>query len=190
MIEKHPQTRSRAQAALNAATSGPSTRHMIEGLVSIDRPCSAYSGKTTRSSVGMPFFAFVTMATIFCTCARRSTGVATTGSCSCTSPMTTPRGDLFNPPSPLMASLRCWYAERYAGAGFGAVSLAYAPSARARAGWGRRRLLVTEGEEQPRYERVFRHAEPVDRPPRRREREASEDPHVPVSDEPPVVPDD
>lgn len=32
-------------------TSGPSSVHMISGLVSIDRPCSAYSGNTTRSMV-------------------------------------------------------------------------------------------------------------------------------------------
>ena len=38
-------------AALNAATSGPSMRHISSGAVLIDRPCSAYSGKTTRSIV-------------------------------------------------------------------------------------------------------------------------------------------
>ena len=38
------------QAALNAATSGPSMRHISSGAVLIDNPCKAYSGKTTRSS--------------------------------------------------------------------------------------------------------------------------------------------
>ena len=33
-------------------TSGPSSSHMISGLVSIDRPCSVYSGNTTRSIAG------------------------------------------------------------------------------------------------------------------------------------------
>ena len=62
MMEKQPHTFSRAQAVLNVATSGPSSRHMISGLVSIDSPCRAYSGNTTRSSVGIPFLALVTRA--------------------------------------------------------------------------------------------------------------------------------
>ena len=53
MIEKQPQIRCSTQAALNAATSGPSSVHMSSGAVFIDRPCSAYSGNTTRSIVGM-----------------------------------------------------------------------------------------------------------------------------------------
>ncbi len=75
---------------------------MISGLVSIDRPWSEYSGNTTRSMVGMPLRALVTMAEILFVCAARSAFVATTGSWSCTNPMTTPSGDLFNPPSPVM----------------------------------------------------------------------------------------
>src|SRR5258708_35078379 len=53
MIEKQPQMRCSAQACLNAATSGPSSEHMMAGSVLIGRPCSAYSGNTTRSIVGM-----------------------------------------------------------------------------------------------------------------------------------------
>src|SRR5881396_1304422 len=102
MIEKQPQIFSLAHAVLNAATSGPSSRHMISGLVSIESPCSEYSGKTTRSMVGMFFRALVTIALILLVCAARSALVTTTGSCDCTRPITTPSGDLFNPPSPLM----------------------------------------------------------------------------------------
>src|SRR5438309_3095263 len=105
MIEKQPQIFSLAHAVLNAATSGPSSRHMISGLVSIERPCSEYSGKTTRSIVGMPFRALVSKAQILFACAARSALVTTTGSCDCTSPITTPSGDLFSPPSPLIALL-------------------------------------------------------------------------------------
>src|SRR2546422_2643412 len=72
MIEKQPQIFSLAHAVLNAATSGPSSRHMMSGLVSIERPCSEYSGKTTRSIVGMPFRALVTKAQILFACAARS----------------------------------------------------------------------------------------------------------------------
>jgi len=49
--------------------------------------------------------ALPTIATIRSACAASCTGVSTTGSCSCTSPITTPFGDLFNPPSPLMVRL-------------------------------------------------------------------------------------
>ena len=79
MIEKQPHTFSRAQAALNAATSGPSSRHMISGFVSIDRPCRAYSGNTTRSRLGIPFLALVTMAEIRSVWRARSALVTTTG---------------------------------------------------------------------------------------------------------------
>src|SRR5712671_8157777 len=51
MIEKQPQILLSMQAFLNAATSGPSSWHMMSGLVSIDRPCREYSGNTTRSMV-------------------------------------------------------------------------------------------------------------------------------------------
>ena len=51
MMEKQPQMLLSTQACRNAATSGPSSRHMISGLVSIDSPCSEYSGNTTRSMV-------------------------------------------------------------------------------------------------------------------------------------------
>src|SRR6186997_1079264 len=95
------------QAALKAATSGPSSRHMISGLVSIDRPCSEYSGNTTRSMVPRLRLALPTMLTIRSVCRARSALVATTGSCSWTSPMTTPSGDLLRPPSPFMASSCC-----------------------------------------------------------------------------------
>src|SRR5262245_51875482 len=101
MIEKQPQIRCVAHAAWNAATSGPSSVHMMAGFVSIDSPCNAYSGKTTRSIVGMPSRAFATIRQIFSVCRARSSGVATTGNWSCTSPITTPLGDLFRPPSPL-----------------------------------------------------------------------------------------
>ena len=65
MMEKQPQMRLSMQACLKAATSGPSSVHMISGLVSIERPCSAYSGKTTRSIVPRLRRALPTMATIF-----------------------------------------------------------------------------------------------------------------------------
>src|ERR1043166_6339160 len=92
------------QAWRNAATSGPSTEHMIAGLVSMERPCSAYSGNTTRSMVGMLRRALLTMATMVSVCLARSVGVATVGSCSWTRPMTTPLGDLLRPPNPFMGS--------------------------------------------------------------------------------------
>src|SRR5262245_44063435 len=104
MIEKQPQILCSMQAFLNAATSGPSRRHMISGLVSIDSPCSAYSGNTTRSMVPRLRRALPTISTILCVCAARSAGVTTTGSCSCTSPMTRPFSDLLRPPSPLIAA--------------------------------------------------------------------------------------
>ena len=91
------------QAFLNAATSGPSRRHMIEGFVSIDRPCSEYSGNTTRSMVERLRRALPTMATILSVWRARSSLVTTTGNCNCTSPITTPSGDLLRPPSPFMS---------------------------------------------------------------------------------------
>src|SRR2546426_6704055 len=90
MIEKQPQIFSLAHAVLNAATSGPSSRHMISGLVSIERPCSEYSGKTTRSIVGMPFRALVTKAQILFACAARSAFVTTTRSEEHTSELQSP----------------------------------------------------------------------------------------------------
>src|ERR1700730_6391222 len=51
MIEKHPQMRLSTQACLKRPTSGPSSVHMMSGLVSMLSPCSAYSGNTTRSIV-------------------------------------------------------------------------------------------------------------------------------------------
>ena len=45
MIEKQPQILFVRQACRKAATSGPSMRHMISGFMSIDSPCSAYSGE-------------------------------------------------------------------------------------------------------------------------------------------------
>src|SRR3981081_650825 len=102
MMEKQPQIRFSMQAFLNAVTSGPSRRHMIAGFVSIDRPCKAYSGNTTRSMPGILRRAFATIAQMRSVCSARSCGVRTTGSCSCTMPSTTPFGDLFNPPSPLI----------------------------------------------------------------------------------------
>ena len=51
MMEKQPQILLSMQAFWNAATSGPSRRHIIAGLVSIDRPCREYSGNTTGSMV-------------------------------------------------------------------------------------------------------------------------------------------
>src|SRR3974390_2251173 len=102
MIEKQPQIRLSMQAFLNAATSGPSRRHMIAGLVSIDSPWSEYSGKTTRSMVERLRRALPTLATMRSGWGARAALVTTTGNCSCTSPITTPSGDLFNPPSPFM----------------------------------------------------------------------------------------
>jgi hypothetical protein len=98
------------QAFLKLATSGPSSRDISSALVSIDRPCSEYSGKTTRSIVDMPLRAFAAIAQIFLVCAARSLLVAMVGNCSCTNPITTPSGVLFNPPSPLIRSLhlRAW----------------------------------------------------------------------------------
>ena len=80
MMEKQPQMLLSMQACLNAATSGPSSEHMMAGLVSIDRPCRAYSGNTTRSMVGMLRRALPTMATMRRVWAARSSGVLTTGS--------------------------------------------------------------------------------------------------------------
>src|SRR5277367_3535597 len=103
MMEKQPQMRLSRQACLNAAISGPSTDHMIAGFMSIDRPCREYSGKTTRSIVAMLRRALPTVATIFFVCAARSAGVTTTGNCNCTTPTTTPFGDLLRPPSTFIA---------------------------------------------------------------------------------------
>src|SRR3984957_20390756 len=103
MMEKQPQMLFSRQAFLNAAISGPSSEHMIVGFMSIDRPCSEYSGKTTRSIVAMLRRALPTVATIFCACAARLPGVTTTGNCNCTTPTTTPIGDLLRPPSPFIA---------------------------------------------------------------------------------------
>src|SRR6266446_3454412 len=105
MIEKQPQIFWSAHACLNAAISGPSSEHMMAGLVSIDRPCSAYSGNTTRSMVGMLRRALPTISTMRRVCAASCSGVLTFGSCSCTRPMTTPLGVLFSPPSALMVCL-------------------------------------------------------------------------------------
>src|ERR1700690_631680 len=102
-MEKQPQIRLSRQACLNAAISGPSSEHMIAGFISIDRPCREYSGKTTRSVVAMLRRALPTVATIFFVCAARSAGVTTTGNCNCTTPTTTPFGDLLRPPSPFIA---------------------------------------------------------------------------------------
>src|ERR1700686_3089297 len=104
MSEKQPQMRCWAQACLNAATSGPSSEHMMAGSVLIDSPCRAYSGNTTRSMVGMLRRALPTMSTMRRVCAASWSGVATTGSWSWTSPITRPLGVLFNPPSALLMS--------------------------------------------------------------------------------------
>jgi hypothetical protein len=103
MIEKQPQMRLSMQAFLKAATSGPSSEHMISDAVSIERPCSAYSGNTTRSIVPWLRRAFATSSQMRCVCAASSALVLTTGSCSCTSPTTTPCSDLLRPPRPLIA---------------------------------------------------------------------------------------
>ena len=52
--------------------------------------------------VGMLRRALAVMATIRCVWAARSSVVTTFGSCNCTSPITTPFGVLFNPPSALI----------------------------------------------------------------------------------------
>ncbi len=75
---------------------------MMAGFVSIDRPCSAYSGKTTRSMPDRLARALATMETIRAVCPASSAGVETTGNCNCTRPMTTPLGLLLRPPSPFM----------------------------------------------------------------------------------------
>ena len=82
MIEKQPQILCSMQAFLKAATSGPSSRHMISGLVSIDSPCSEYSGNTTRSMVDRLRRALPTIQTIRSVCRARSAFVATTGNCN------------------------------------------------------------------------------------------------------------
>ena len=87
MMEKQPQMRCWAQASRKAATSGPSMRHMMAGSVFIDRPCNAYSGKTTRSMVPMLARALATIATMRSVWAASCAGVATTGNWSCTSPI-------------------------------------------------------------------------------------------------------
>ena len=104
MMEKQPQIRLSTQACLKAATSGPSIRHMIAGLMSIDRPCSAYSGNTTRSIVPRFRRALPTISTMTLVWAARSSGVTTVGNWSCTRPRTTPCSDLFNPPRPFTGS--------------------------------------------------------------------------------------
>src|SRR5450755_641301 len=109
--EKQPHTLCSMHADLNAATSGPSMRHISSGAVLIDRPCSEYSGKTTRSRPALLRRALPTIATTRSACAASCAGVSTTGSCSCTRPMTTPFGDLLRPPSPLM-SLRLLFRRR------------------------------------------------------------------------------
>ena len=104
MIEKQPQMRLSRHAALKAATSGPSSVHMMAGLVSIDSPCRLYSGNTTRSIVGrLPRALATTSATIRAVCRARSSGVRTTGSCAWTRPITTPLGLLLRPPRPFIA---------------------------------------------------------------------------------------
>ena len=102
MMEKQPQILCSLHAALNLATSGPSSEHMIASSVAIERPCSEYSGNTTRSIVPRLRRAFPTISTMRSVCLRSSSGVETTGSCSCTTPITTPLGDLLSPPSPLL----------------------------------------------------------------------------------------
>ncbi len=82
MMEKQPQMRLSVQAFLKLATSGPSSRDINSALVSIERPCSEYSGKTTRSIVDMFLRAFCTIAQIFFVCAARSLLVAIVGNCS------------------------------------------------------------------------------------------------------------
>src|SRR5437660_1059721 len=104
MMEKQPQILLSMHACLKAATSGPSRRHMMSGLASIDSPCSEYSGNTTRSMVERLRRALPTMVTMRSVWRVRSALVATTGNCSCTSPMTTPLGDLLRPPSPFMSN--------------------------------------------------------------------------------------
>ena len=103
MIEKQPQMLLAMQACLKAATSGPSSVHMMAGSVAMLRPCSEYSGNTTRSIVPWLRRALATMSQMRCVCAARSAGVATTGSVNCTRPTTTPCLDLFNPPRPDIA---------------------------------------------------------------------------------------
>ena len=78
-------------------------RHISSGAVLIDRPCSEYSGNTTRSMVGRLRRALPTIATMRSVCAASSAGFVTVGNCSCTMPSTTPAGDRLRPPSPLMA---------------------------------------------------------------------------------------
>src|SRR5580698_3091162 len=102
MIEKQPQMPCWAQAERKAPTSGPSSRHMSPGSVLIERPCSEYSGNTTRSIAGTFRRALPTSSTIRVVWAASSVGVVTVGSCSWTNPTTTPDGDLLRPPSPLI----------------------------------------------------------------------------------------
>ena len=105
MIEKQPQIRCCTQAALKAATSGPSSETISSGAMLIDSPCSAYSGNTTRSIVPRLRRALPTISQMRCVCAASCAGVSTTGSCSCTRPTTTPFGDLLSPPNPLILKL-------------------------------------------------------------------------------------
>jgi hypothetical protein len=67
------------QVFLKLATSGPSNRDTSSELVSIERPCSEYSGKTTRSMVDMFLRAFCTIAQTRFVCAARSLLVAIVG---------------------------------------------------------------------------------------------------------------
>ena len=96
-----PKQRARLRRAVRARRG--SMRHMIAGLVSIDSPCRAYSGNTTRSMFGIPRRAFAVRSQMRRHWAARSSGVTTFGFCSCTRPSTTPPGDLLRPPSPFMA---------------------------------------------------------------------------------------
>ena len=68
------------QAWRNIATSGPSSLHMSSGAVLMERPCSAYSGNTTRSMVPRLRRALPTIHTMRSACAFSCAGVSTTGS--------------------------------------------------------------------------------------------------------------
>src|SRR5215472_6439351 len=74
MMEKQPQMRLSMQACRKLAISGPSSRDINSGLVSIDSPCSEYSGKTTRSMVGMPLRALHHRANLLGLCGEIALG--------------------------------------------------------------------------------------------------------------------
>lgn len=69
---KTPQTFSCLHTFLNLATSGPSSVHMIDGSIDMERPWMLYSGKSIRSVAGYARFVCRTRLQICSVAAARS----------------------------------------------------------------------------------------------------------------------